>query len=144
MFITAVIETKNYCEHSQYTEYIFERDLSSQQKLVRRTQYVFGRYHGNERCPTRVRVLCWGTCSKNDSVYTHLYQSNEGCFTCVRVSRWDTCLKNDSVYTHLKSQIAVVITQCTVFSHKHYIIFSIKIMYNVRWMLKYMYRAVKE
>ena len=58
MFITAAIGIKNYYEHSQYTENIFERDLSSQQKLVWRTQYVFGRYHSNECCLTRVRVLC--------------------------------------------------------------------------------------
>ena len=28
MFITAVIEIKNYCEHSRYPEHLFERDLS--------------------------------------------------------------------------------------------------------------------
>ena len=28
MFTIAVIEIRNYCEHSQYSEHVFERNLS--------------------------------------------------------------------------------------------------------------------
>ena len=50
MFIAAVIEIKKVSQTLSNAEHIFERDLSSQQKLVRRTQYMFGRYHRKELC----------------------------------------------------------------------------------------------
>ena len=70
MFITAVSEIKNYCEQSQYTKHIFERNRSSQQKLLRRTQNVFGRYHSNECCPTLSRIMLRNVFEKRLRVFT--------------------------------------------------------------------------
>ena len=56
MFIAAVTEIRGTCDHNKYHELKFDGDISSQQKRVQQTYYVFDCYNENDCCLVCVRV----------------------------------------------------------------------------------------